>query len=326
MAEPEIKKIVEDEAGIRLDRWVRRHFPDLPQGAIQKFCRKGDIRVSGKKAETKTRLQEGDEVSLPKIKRVPDDKKNKVKKIDPERAARAKKLMLYEDSVLAVMNKPSGLSTQGGTGLREHVDLMLDAMLSEDGVRPRLVHRLDKDTSGVLLIAKTPGVAAFLSEAFRRRQVAKKYWAVVVGRPELPAGKINQPLAKIGSGAASVMAPVRLKEEGAQSAVSFYEMLDCASRKFSWLELSPQTGRTHQLRVHCEVMQTPILGDPRYGGEKAHPEGFQDQLHLHARFLDFPHPKGGRLQVSAPLPPHMAETFKQLGFAAGQTPKPRRET
>ncbi|QCE33505.1 RluA family pseudouridine synthase [Acetobacteraceae bacterium] len=324
MAEPEIKKVIADEENIRLDRWVRRYFPDLPQGAIQKFCRKGEIRVNGKKAETKTRLSEGDEVKIPQIKRE-FGTRDKTKTIDPELAERAKKLMIYEDKYLAVMNKPSGLSTQGGTGLKEHVDLMLDAMVSEDGVRPRLVHRLDKDTSGVLLIAKTPGVAASLAEAFRQREVEKKYWAVVVGRPEVPAGKINQPLAKIGAGAASIMAPVRLKEEGALYAVSFYETLDHAGKKFAWLELSPETGRTHQLRVHCEVIETPILGDPRYGGEKAHQDGFIDRLHLHARFLDFPHPKGGRLQVTAPLPPHMVDTFKQLGFCAGQTPKPRRE-
>ncbi|QCE35800.1 RluA family pseudouridine synthase [Acetobacteraceae bacterium] len=322
--ETTLKKVIEDEEGIRLDRWVRRHFPDLPQGAIQKFCRKGDIRVNGKKVETNTRLQPEDEIKIPKIKRE-SVSKGKNKKIDPELAKRAKELMIYEDQYLAVMNKPSGLSTQGGMGLKEHVDLMLDAMVSEDGVRPRLVHRLDKDTSGVLLIAKTPGVAAFLAESFRKRQVTKKYWAVVVGRPETPAGKISQPLAKIGAGAASVMAPVRLKEEGAQVAISFYETLDFAGKKFAWLELSPETGRTHQLRVHCEVIETPILGDPRYGSEKAHQEGFIDQLHLHARFLDFPHPKGGRLQVTAPLPSHMLETFKQLGFVAGKTPNPKRQ-
>lgn len=233
-------------------------------------------------------------------------------------------MVLYEDDAVIVLNKPSGLATQGGPGITEHIDMMLEGLRPPGGDKPRLVHRIDKDTSGILLLARTPGVAAKLAAAFRGREVTKLYWAVVVGRPTPFEGLIDQPLARIGSGGAALVVPAERGDADAQSAKSSYEVLDSAGRRFSWLGLSPLTGRTHQLRVHCESLGTPILGDPRYGGKTSRAEGFAQQLHLHARRLDFPHPQGGRLSVEAPLPPHMAESFRALGFVASGTAKPKR--
>jgi 23S rRNA pseudouridine955/2504/2580 synthase len=233
-------------------------------------------------------------------------------------------MVLYQDEQLIVLDKPPGLAVQGGPGIMRHIDMMLDGLRDGSEHRPRLVHRIDRDTSGLLLLARTPGVAAKLAASFRGRDVKKIYWAVVVGRPNPASGVIDQPLARLGAGSGAITVAADRKDEDAAHALSEYEVLDGAGRKLSWLALSPLTGRTHQLRVHCETLGTPILGDPRYGGDKAHMEGFADQLHLHARTLDFPHPGGGRLSVSAALAPHMRETFRALGFTEGATPAPRR--
>ncbi|NVN42049.1 RluA family pseudouridine synthase, partial [Ameyamaea chiangmaiensis] len=233
-------------------------------------------------------------------------------------------MVLYQDAHVIVLDKPAGLAVQGGPGITKHVDMMLDGLRDGSEHRPRLVHRIDRDTSGLLLLARTPGVAAKLAAAFRGRDVSKTYWAVVVGRPSPTSGVIDQPLARLGAGAGAITIAAERHDEDAARALSEYEVLDAAGRKLSWLALSPLTGRTHQLRVHCETLGTPILGDPRYGGAKAHMDGFADQLHLHARALDLPHPAGGRLTVTAPLSPHMRATFKSLGFTEGQTPPPRR--
>ncbi|QDH13759.1 RluA family pseudouridine synthase [Formicincola oecophyllae] len=314
--------VTEDEADIRLDRWFRRRYPNLTQGAIQKACRTGQIRVDGKRAQTSTRLLPGQEVRIPPL---PDvSRPAPPPPPDPLTRKRLESMILYQDDSVIVLNKPSGLATQGGPGIHEHIDMMLEALRPEGGDKPRLVHRIDRDTSGILLIARTPGVAAKLAAAFREREVEKTYWAIVTGRPNPAEGIVDQPLAKVGAGGGAVVVPADRKDEEAVSAKSAYEVVDAAARKFSWLKLSPLTGRTHQLRVHCESLGTPIVGDPRYGGEKAHPEGFADRLHLHARELDIPHPQGGRLKVAAPLPPHMKETFSKLGFVAGSTPEPTR--
>lgn len=202
--------------------------------------------------------------------------------------------------------------------------MMLDGLRGELHDRPRLVHRIDRDTSGLLLLARTPGVAAKLAAAFRGRDVDKTYWAIVVGRPMPGSGVIDQPLAKLGAGNGSLMIAATREDEDAMVAKTDYEVVDAAGKRLSWLALKPLTGRTHQLRVHCETLGTPILGDPKYGGKAAHMEGFTDRLHLHARSLEFPHPAGGRLRVAAPLPPHMRTTFKDLGFSSGDTPRPER--
>ncbi|MFT8418214.1 MAG: RluA family pseudouridine synthase [Acetobacter sp.] len=313
--------VSEDEAGIRLDRYFRRHYPHLTQGALQKLCRTGQIRVEGKRVEASTRLEPGQSVRVPPIPMAAKPARDVPRPLDDKLVREIQRMVVYQDKHLIVLNKPSGLAVQGGPGITRHVDMMLDGLRENpEDPRPRLVHRIDRDTSGLLLLARTPGVAAKLAASFRGRDVKKTYWAVVVGRPDPLSGEIDQPLARLGVGPGSITVAADRKDQDAQSARTVYEVLDSAARKFSWLGLSPLTGRTHQLRVHCESLGTPILGDPKYGGATAHPSGFTDQLHLHARELDMPHPAGGRLVVSAELPPHMRETFRALGFTPGTTP------
>ncbi|GBR06183.1 ribosomal RNA large subunit 23S rRNA pseudouridine synthase C [Acetobacter oeni LMG 21952] len=316
--------VSEDEADIRLDRYFRRHYPHVTQGALQKLCRTGQIRVDGRRVEAGTRLEPGQSVRVPPMPVATKPAPAAARVLDDRLAREIRKMVVYSDPQVIVLNKPSGLATQGGPGITQHIDMMLDGLREGDAPRPRLVHRLDKDTSGLLLLARTPGVAAKLSAAFRGRDVKKTYWAVTVGRPDPLSGEIDQPLARLGAGPGAIIVAADRNDEDAQSARTDYEVLDSAGRKFSWLRLSPLTGRTHQLRVHCESLGTPILGDPKYGADKAHVDGFADRLHLHARSLLLPHPAGGQLEVSANLPPHMRETFRALGFTAGSTPAPRR--
>ncbi|GBR08881.1 MULTISPECIES: RluA family pseudouridine synthase [Asaia] len=316
--------VSEDEADMRLDRWFRRHFPDLTQGALQKLCRTGQVRLDGKRVTGASRLAPGQSLRIPPLPAPTAPQSDRPAPLDPQLAREIERMVIYRDDHVIVLDKPSGLATQGGPGITKHIDMMLDGLRGELHDRPRLVHRIDRDTSGLLLLARTPGVAAKLAAAFRGRDVDKTYWAIVVGRPMPGSGVIDQPLAKLGAGNGSLMIAATREDEDAMVAKTDYEVVDAAGKRLSWLALKPLTGRTHQLRVHCETLGTPILGDPKYGGKAAHMEGFVDRLHLHARSLEFPHPAGGRLRVAAPLPPHMRTTFKDLGFTPGDTPKPER--
>ncbi|WP_336944912.1 RluA family pseudouridine synthase [Asaia sp. HN010] len=316
--------VSEDEADMRLDRWFRRHFPDLTQGALQKLCRTGQVRLDGKRVTGASRLAPGQSLRIPPLPAPTAPQSDRPAPLDPQLAREIERMVIYRDDHVIVLDKPSGLATQGGPGITKHIDMMLDGLRGDLHDRPRLVHRIDRDTSGLLLLARTPGVAAKLAAAFRGRDVDKTYWAIVVGRPMPGSGVIDQPLAKLGAGNGSLMIAATREDEDAMVAKTDYEVVDAAGKRLSWLALKPLTGRTHQLRVHCETLGTPILGDPKYGGKAAHMEGFTDRLHLHARFLEFPHPAGGRLRVAAPLPPHMRTTFKDLGFTPGDTPKPER--
>jgi len=316
--------VSEDEADIRLDRWFRRHFPDLTQGALQKLCRTGQVRVDGKRVTGASRLAPGQSLRIPPLPAPVAAQPDRPAALDPQLAREIERMVIYRDDHVIVLDKPSGLPTQGGPGITKHIDMMLDGLRGDLHDRPRLVHRIDRDTSGLLLLARTPGVAAKLAAAFRGRDVDKTYWAIVVGRPMPGSGVIDQPLAKLGAGNGALMIAATRDDEDAVVAKTDYEVVDAAGKKLSWLALKPLTGRTHQLRVHCETLGTPILGDPKYGGKTAHMEGFVDRLHLHARALEFPHPAGGRLRVAAPLPSHMRNTFKDLGFTPGETPKPER--
>ncbi|RBM07081.1 RluA family pseudouridine synthase [Novacetimonas cocois] len=317
--------VSDDEADIRLDRWFRRHYPHLTQGALQKLCRTGQIRVDGRRATTATRLVPGQAVRVPPIPQASRPAPVTHKALDERQVREIRAMVIYSDDQVIVLNKPAGIAVQGGPGITHHIDGLLDGLREQpDDPRPRLVHRIDRDTSGLLLLARTPGVAAKLAASFRTRDVRKEYWAVAVGRPTPASGVIDQPLSRLGAGAGAIMVVAGRRDKDAVHALSEYEVLDAAGRKLSWLALSPLTGRTHQLRVHCEALGTPILGDPKYGDERAHVEGFPDQLHLHARMLDIPHPAGGRLVVSADLPSHMKDTFRQLGFVAPAAPAPRR--
>jgi 23S rRNA pseudouridine955/2504/2580 synthase len=310
------RTITDDETDIRLDRWFKRHFPVLTQGMIQKLCRTGQIRVDGKRAEASSRLVPGQSVRIPPV---PDGEAPKAPPaaLDPDTLREIEGMILYMDDWLIAVNKPAGLPSQGGPGIVRHLDGMMDAFRHGAQDKPRLVHRLDMDTSGILLLARSPGVAAKMAAAFRGRDVQKTYWAVVAGRPPRDEGRIDIPLVKFGGlrGGERVAAAEK-DEEGAAFAITDFTVRDAAARKLSWLELSPLTGRTHQLRVHCAAMGTPILGDRMYGGETARIEGFAETLHLHARRLVLPHPQGGTLHLEADLPPHMRDTFARLGFHA----------
>jgi len=319
-----MRVVTADEAEIRLDRWFRRHFPALTQGMIQKLCRTGQIRVDGKRVEASARLVPGQAVRIPPLPEG-DAPKPPPTPLDPATLREIEGMILYMDDWLIAVNKPAGLPSQGGPGIVRHLDGMMDGFRHGAQDKPRLVHRLDMDTSGILLLARTPGVAAKMAAAFRGRDVQKTYWAVVAGRPPRDEGRIDIKLVKFGGLRGGERVAVAEKgEEGAAFAMTDFTVRDAAARKISWLELSPLTGRTHQLRVHCAAMNTPILGDRMYGGEAARIEGFAENLHLHARRLVLPHPNGGVLELEADLPLHMRESFARLGFHAPAALIPRR--
>lgn len=313
--------VSEDEADIRLDRWFRRHFPVLTQGMIQKLCRTGQIRVDGKRADAATRLQPGQQIRVPPLPEGPPPPAPRAP-LDPATMRELEGMVVYMDDALIVMNKPHGLPVQGGPGIVRHLDGMMDDFRQGAADKPRLVHRIDMDTSGLLLLARTPGIAAKLASAFRSRHVQKTYWAVVAGRPSPQEGRIDAALVKFGGLRGGERVALAAEgEEDSTHAITDYRTLDAAGRKLTWLELSPLTGRTHQLRVHCAALGTPIVGDRKYGGEAGQVEGLAAKLHLHARRLVLPHPLGGTLELEADLPAHMQETFKALGFEAPRSKK-----
>jgi len=322
------RTVSEDEAEIRLDRWFRRHFPGVTQGAIQKLCRTGQVRVDGHRAEAATRLAAGQAVRVPPMPTAPATAKPAID-IDPNIAKELQRAVLYRDDELMVLNKPPGLPVQGGPGITHHLDALLDALRFDAG-RPRLVHRLDRDTSGVLVLARTPGIAGKLAAAFRGRSVEKTYWAVVAGRPVPPEGRIDLPLRRTGGPRGERTVPAERGDKEAVHALTDYRTLDNAGQKLAWLELQPLNGRTHQLRVHCVALGAPILGDVKYAEPdqndafSALVSGLSGKLHLHARALRLPHPAGGTLLVEAEPPPHMRATFRTLGFHAPPAQAPSR--
>lgn len=322
------RTVSDDEADIRLDRWFRRHFPGLTQGAIQKLCRTGQVRVDGHRVEAATRLAPGQAVRVPPLPAAPVEPKPPAP-IDPAVAQTLRDAVIYRDDQLIVLNKPPGLPVQGGPGITHHLDVLLDA-LRFGGDRPRLVHRLDRDTSGVLILARSPGVAAKLAAFFRGRSVEKTYWAVVAGRPVPIEGRIDLPLRRTGGPRGERTVPAERGDKEGAHAITDYRTLDNAAQKLAWLELQPLTGRTHQLRVHCVAIGAPILGDTKYAepdqnnAGSALVSGLSAKLHLHARALVLPHPAGGSLRVEAELPPHMRQTFATLGFQAPPAQAPRR--
>ncbi|MBU6449633.1 MAG: RluA family pseudouridine synthase [Rhodospirillales bacterium] len=317
-------QVTEAGAEMRLDRYLRREVPGLTQSVLQKLLRTGKIRLNGNKAEANARLNTGDMLNVPEMAppaEVP--KQRHVVKMDEARTRELERMVLYSDASVIVLNKPAGLPVQGGSGIAVHVDGMLDALRGENPERPKLVHRLDRDTSGLLVIARSGRVASKLSAAFRGRDVEKTYWALLAGLPDALEGRIDLPLKRLDLGQTSRAEPSSRKDKEAQSAVTDYRILDKAGRKFCLAELRPQTGRMHQLRAHCLALGTPILGDEVYGG--VYSEHFAQRLHLHARRLSFPHPEGGSLTVEAPLPKHMLDGLHYLGFPAPEAARPARK-
>ncbi len=316
-------EVTEAGADSRLDRFLRRNVEGLTQAHIQKFLRAGKIRVNGAKAEANTRLALGDTVIVPEI--TPPKEMPKVRHVmtmDPHMIRDLEAMILYRDESVIVLNKPAGLASQGGSGIAVHLDGMLDALRFDGTERPKLVHRLDRDTSGVLLLARGVKPASKLATAFRGRDVEKTYWALVWGVPDVLEGRIDLPLVRVEFGGTSRSEPANRKDPEALKAVTAYRVVEYAGKKFAWVELQPQTGRMHQLRAHMLALGTPILGDAAYG--QAFADGFAPQLHLHARRLSFPHPEGGTLTVEAPLPKHMRDSFLHLGFTIPDTMKPKR--
>jgi len=302
-------EVAAEDAGIRLDRWFRRHFPDLPHGRLEKLLRTGQVRVDGGRAKASARLDAGSRVRVPPLPAAaPGERQPALSKDD---IAFMRSLVIHRDERLIAINKPPGLPVQGGSGLTRHIDGMLDALRFDAPERPRLVHRLDRDTSGVLLIARSAAAAAALGEAFRARETRKTYWAIVVGSPPANAGRIDLPIAKVMKGDVERMEP---DEEG-KRAITHYAVLERAGRRAAFVAFSPITGRTHQIRVHAASLGTPILGDGKYGGAAAFLPGVDaDFLHLHARAIELNTPK--KLRIVAPLPPEMRKTWDFFGFDA----------
>lgn len=309
-------EVGEDEAGLRLDRWFRRRYPRLSHGQLEKLLRTGQVRIEGRRAKASDRLASGQRVRVPPMaqRAISEAERPAPPPLSENDARDLRSRVLFRDEAVIVIDKPSGLAVQGGTKTPRHLDAMLEA-LRFGGERPRLVHRLDKDTSGVLVLARTARAAAALTSAFRAGAVGKLYWALVVGAPKSASGRIAHPLAK-RFGASGEHVAV---DKDGRPAATTYQVIERAGRAASWLALQPLTGRTHQLRVHCALLGTPILGDAKYGGETTFIEAAElgDQLHLHARAIRFPHPGGEQTTVAAPLPPHMRATWNFFGFSEG---------
>ena len=302
---------------MRLDRWFKTHYARLPHSRLEKLLRTGQVRVDGSRAKASTRLAAGQAVRVPPLPDVapPPGPKHALSKADRDFLA---SITLYEDDDLLVVNKPPGIAVQGGTKTTHHIDRLLEGLGDGPETRPRLVHRLDRDTSGVLVIAKRRSVAAKLGRAFQTRSVRKIYWALLHGVPRPPQGKVEAALVKASGPEGDRVRKARAGEQDvAQSAVTHYAVVDRAGQQVAFVSLKPVTGRQHQLRAHMAILGHPILGDEKYHGDKDLPEGIPNKLHLHARRISFPHPSGeGVVDVTAPLPEHMARTFADFGFEA----------
>jgi len=319
MAGVQLIQVDPEEEGMRLDRWFKSHFPGLGFGQLQKLLRSGQVRIDGSRVKTDRRVHSGETVRVPPLD--VDEKvhgpltSNTMKNRDDDDVL--KQMLLHEDAKVLVFNKPAGLAVQGGSGVTRNVDDMLEAWRNKKGEKPRLVHRLDRDTAGVLVVARTRSAAQSLTAAFRERTTKKTYWALVKGVPRAKEGKISTWLIKEATEDGDRMRIAKHGEEGADHAVSYYRVIDQAAQNLAWLELEPYTGRTHQLRIHCLHLGHPIIGDPKYfefDKNWEFPSGMQNRLHLLARHISVPHPDGGRLSVTAPLPPHMVQSWNLLGL------------
>jgi 23S rRNA pseudouridine955/2504/2580 synthase len=320
------------DAGLRLDRWFRLHFPEVGYSYLQKLLRSGQVRVDSRRAQANLRLQAGQQVRVPQVVRKPVASHPSL--VPPLGLSKAdhnfiERLILYEDDHVLVLDKPFGIAVQGGTGTRRHIDGLLAGMAERFGDRPRLVHRLDRDTTGVLLVAKHRHAAAKLGRVFQTRSAAKTYWALVKGVPRPPQGKIEAALVKAaGPGGDRVRKAEPGEQDQAMHATTHYSVIDRVAHKVAWVSLKPVTGRQHQLRAHMALIGHAIVGDSKYEGDKVLADsGIETKLHLHARRLIIPHPVAGepRIDVTAPLPPHMRKTWDLLGLDAERFQSDRSE-
>jgi 23S rRNA pseudouridine955/2504/2580 synthase len=314
MSRVQQRHVTAEEAEMRLDRWFKQHFPGLGHGALEKLLRTGQVRVDGKRAKANLRLASGQVVRVPPLAETgaPGSGPKPERPVADTDARWLQDAVLYRDRDLLAIAKPAGLAVQGGTGTDRHLDAMLDALRFDAAERPRLVHRLDKDTSGVLLLARSAAAARWIGEAFRARDARKIYWAVVAGVPQPRQGKIDAPLAKLPGAAGERMAV----DDAGKRAITLYSVVDRLGDKAAWVALMPLTGRTHQLRAHMALIGHPILGDGKYGAAASRPEipGLARQLHLHARSIALIRPDGRSITVEAPLPKVLNGTWQAMGF------------
>ena len=313
-------RVQKTETGLRLDRWFSVHFPDVTYGYLQKLLRSGQVRVDSKRVQANSRLEAGQQIRVPAVVRQPAKRAPSV--APPLGLSKGDRdliesMILYEDDAVVVLNKPFGIAVQGGSGTKRHIDGLLAGMVDRFGDRPRLVHRLDRDTTGVLLVAKHRDAAAKLGRLFQTRSAAKTYWALVKGVPRPTQGVINAALVKApGPDGDRVRKALPGEQEKAMHATTHYSVIDRVAHKVAWVSLKPVTGRQHQLRAHMALIGHPIVGDNKYEGDTVLVDsGIDQQLHLHARRLIIPHPSGGaKIDVTAPLPTHMLKTWEMLGL------------
>ena len=307
--------IGEDDDGIRLDRWFRRHMPDASFNIVSRWARTGQLRLDGKRVSPGDHIAVGQTIRVPPLEPAPAPAvraRRERPPLPPEDVEFVQNMVLHRDRAALVIDKPPGLATQGGTRTERHLDMLLDGLQFDAPGRPKLVHRLDKDTSGVLLLARSAGAAAHFAKAFSSRSARKLYWALVVGVPSIEDGMIELPLAKQpGTGGEKM----HVDEKEGSPARTRYRVIERAGNAACWVELQPHTGRTHQLRVHMAAIGHPIVGDGKYGGQDAFlTGGISRKMHLHARRLRIEHPDGHMLDVSADPPRHFAESIEHLGF------------
>jgi 23S rRNA pseudouridine955/2504/2580 synthase len=310
----ETVEVDKDDGVARIDRWLRRRYPHLTQGQVEKLIRTGQVRVDGARVKASDRVSPGQLVRIPPL---PDAAPRLPAGISPKDADFIRSLVIHRDDDVIVLNKPAGLAVQGGTNTLRHVDGLLDGLIFDAEKRPKLVHRLDRDTSGCLVLARHPRAAAALGEAFRDRDTDKIYWAIVTGAPRPSVGELRSWMRKAPGprdADREMMVSAEQRDEGAVHAVTQYAVISEAAQSAAWVALRPVTGRTHQLRFHMAEFGHAIAGDPKYKCDRPTPNDLQRQLHLHARAIRLPHPSGGDLKVIAPLPPHMRAAFDLLGF------------
>ncbi|MDA0781518.1 MAG: RluA family pseudouridine synthase [Rickettsiales bacterium] len=308
MTKVQTEKVKAEDNDIRIDRWFKRNFPAFSHTSIEKALRKGQIRIDGKKVKSSTHVLEGQEIRVPPMKEYIREDKPKPK-IDEKYITEIQKSVIYKDKDIIVINKPAGLPTQGGVGINVSVDSLLEFLKFDYDKRPKLVHRLDKDTSGALVLARSTTTASELTSAFKSKNIEKTYLALVVGNPELDEGKIDLSISKQDSGAGKEK---MIADKKGQKAVTYYKVIEKMGKKLSLVELYPHTGRTHQLRIHMSHLGNPILGDGKYGGKLAFIEGLSKKMHLHSYSIQLP---GYQKPFFAEVTGKMAETFNKLGIS-----------
>ncbi len=307
--------VSEDDGVTRIDRWLRRRYPDLTQGQIEKLLRTGQIRVDGARVKASDRVAPGQSVRVPPLPDAPP--RPAAGALAPKDEAYVRSLVLHRDDDIIVLNKPAGLAVQGGTKTTRHLDALMDGLKFDAEKKPKLIHRLDRDTSGCLVLARHPRAAAALGEAFRDRDTDKIYWAIVLGSPRPKVGELRSWMRKAPGprdADREMMQRARQSDEGAVHAVTQYAVVSEAAQRAAWMALRPVTGRTHQLRFHMAEFGHAIVGDPKYRCDRPTPGALPEVLQLHARAIRLPHPSGGEINVTAPLPPHMRKAFDALGF------------